>query len=247
MKDNIKNDIIAFFYDLQTKRDNSRVWYKSVFDHFVKNGSVDSRELKSLGEVFWGLIHDGVLMPSVTPMSQRFDFEHYTLTEYGLLLGRDLEQRNSPCDYQCFMARLKSIIEEPLDEVIESYVSEAIRAYDKGCWKASTVMLGCASERAMSNLMEQIGSSGISIEEKNLFKSFDELERRITPVLNDEGKRIFKHEIAPTFSSLRRSRNDSGHPSKFEITKDEIYSYLTLFPSFLRAISKIKDYLIRKK
>ncbi len=54
------------------------------------------------------------------------------------------------------------------DPVIVDYFKEAVLTYNAGCPKASTVMMGCASEQAVL-VLHQAFMSAMSDTSKNLF------------------------------------------------------------------------------
>jgi hypothetical protein len=103
-----------------------------------------------VGEIIWDLIIEGVVRPGDSLGGSQV-FPHFHLTERGIeVLKHGVA---SPYDPDGYLKRLDS--ESPgLDPIIRTYVVESLDTFRIGSLLSSTITLGCASERAILNLID---------------------------------------------------------------------------------------------
>ena len=109
-----------------------------------------------------------------------------------------------------------------LDDVVEQYFLESLRTCQEGCYIASVICLGAASERAINCLAKAV------IKHDDNRRQDIENQRSISALTNyllDNVKQIFKtiadiafplelrDKLGGMAAIYRRNRNDAGHPN----------------------------------
>jgi len=159
-------------------------------------------------------------------------------------------------DYEGFISELKLRVPK-CDIIVEKYVSEALRAFQSNLFYASMVMLGCASERAISLLIEayiesvdkttnkerlrsRILKRDISTAYDEFKKSFDStrIQVHLSKPIND-----FDSHVDSVFTFIRLLRNSIVHPSATpQITSSLVYSNLQQFSYYISTIFELIEY-----
>lgn len=207
-------------------------------------------------EYFWSLARIGaVAVPGGTLGNHLVDQKHkipgLLLTERG---RRFFEQgEKSPHNPNKYMSDVRRRVGNP-DDVVLSYLSEAVEAWRYNLNRSSAVMLGCACERLILLLAKTIASnkslSGSDKIDKALKKRvyisklFDEVRKTLTTLKSDKTlpKKLgdaIDRRLAAIFDHARGLRNDSGHPTDKEVSSEEAHSGLILFPGFYELVYKI--------
>jgi hypothetical protein len=174
------------------------------------------------------------------------------VTERGKkLLERD---EQSPHDPPKYLAAVRRRVESP-DEITMSYLDEAVGAWHMGLYRASAVMLGCACERLVLMLGEEIvranlppwsGKIGKKLEGAivGVSELFDTVRDCLTQLPNERklpgalGDAIDR-KLTPIFDHARVLRNKSGHPTGDNVTSEEAEASLVLFPGFYAFVSDL--------
>jgi hypothetical protein len=145
------------------------------------------------------------------------------------------------------------------DAIVDGYVVEAVEAYNAGCFRASAVMLGVASEQLILLLIEsfkQAISDGAkkSKFEKDLDKAWQinvryrALKERLDAMadakrLPGEHAETIGGELASMYELLRRYRNASGHPNLPGIVdSDTVFLNLRTFVEYARRVHVLIAY-----
>jgi hypothetical protein len=170
-------------------------------------------------------------------------------------LGREASERPSrdPSNPAGYLQNLRA--DGPLDDIVDSYITEALRAYNSGCFKSAAVMVGAAAERLIVSLRDL------------LVQRLGALGRSFPAALNDSRVKTVRDEITdilarhqgamprrlresypmhwPSLSEhLRRVRNDAGHPSSIEpVTPELAHGNLLEFPLFLEIVVGLSRWL----
>lgn len=178
------------------------------------------------------------------------------VTERGKkLLGRG---EQSPHDPPKYLDAVRRRVEKP-DEIAMTYLDEAVGAWFAGLYRASAVMLGCACERLVLMLAEEIACANVppwsaKIEKKlktariGVSEVFDEVRQCLTQ-LADEKKLsgalgdAIDRKLSPIFEHARGLRNKSGHPTGADVTSEEAEASLLFFPGFYALVADLCKYL----
>jgi hypothetical protein len=144
------------------------------------------------------------------------------------------------------------------DEVIVKYTEESIFCVTAKAWLASTIMIGAASEKAISLLIDAYSDAIIDktkqakfqkkIERLGILNKFEAFEQSYKhncknapydPIVTEGFNMAIRH----TFDFCRASRNRVGHPKivpEFEISL--LIANLNYFPDYIKTIYKLMDY-----
>jgi hypothetical protein len=149
-----------------------------------------------------------------------------------------------------------------VDPVIAAFVAEATRAYKADAVLSAAFMLGAASEKAISVLIDaytdaiadptnaekfraRINNRMISVRFSEFMKSFKSAQRK--PSQADVGHDIGV-VIESVFQFFRLTRNDVGHPVVVpELDKGVVLVNLSHFVEYVERIYKLKAYFDANK
>ncbi|MFA6072779.1 MAG: hypothetical protein WC758_01570 [Candidatus Woesearchaeota archaeon] len=158
-----------------------------------------------------------------------------------------------PYDPEGYLKYLKTEIPN-LDNTIYVYMAESLNAYLKGLMLSSTVMLGCASEKAFLLLKENFLLSisddikRKSIENKmswGIKKQFEEFRIHLKQIKSNLPKDMSDDldiQLDGVFNFIRNCRNDVGHPSGRNIEKSLAFNNLRLFVPYCKRIYELIEY-----
>jgi hypothetical protein len=203
-------------------------------------------------DIFWEFFVRGVIRPGRNYFQPQPNLNQFTATTYG----RQCFDAGEiiPYDPEGFLRSLKKNINS-LDSLIEEYIAESLQAFLSRCYKASTVMLGCASEKAILLLMESFHHSMTNTSQQEVFKrkvlnqrfikqKFDhfykelkQIESRLPSFIRDD----LDIWITAIFNLVRNYRNEAGHPKSITIDRGTAFANLQLFiPHSQKIYSLIK-------
>ena len=203
-----------------------------------------------IAQTLWKLVGRGLVYIDFSQSAPE-NWE-WCLTEEGVASAKD-EQFN-PDDPEMYLARLESDVPGVSDLVLR-YASEAVRSYTHECYLASAVMLGVASEAAFLEMAQAcvkwLGSEGDKLQKAlddprhPYVAKFDEFRKRIEPqktVLPPE----LVNGMSLTFDSvldlLRISRNEAGHPTGKDVSREDQYISLQMFARYLQRLYALRSF-----
>ncbi len=214
-------------------------------------------------EIIWDLITQRVITPGSTNNYSDANLPVLNVTEYG---KKALENNLAiPHDYDRYISQLTKI--RGLDSVIREYVEESLITFYRNCFKASAVMLGCASERAIDLLLESFAEAINDSQKQEVFKNilkkngiqqrFDEFIGRLkgqkggfsdirSRLKQDIGEDV-ETAIEGVFRLIKKYRNDAGHPKKISIDRSEMFTNLMLFQRYCEKIYLLIKYFKKNK
>lgn len=156
-----------------------------------------------------------------------------------------------------FVAKIRSEISSP-DDVIMTYIDEAVGAWAAGLNRAASVMIGCACERLILLLAQSLAAAHIDPWSERVGKLLDKAAKspvsiskifqKVREALLDlAGQKNLRGPIAdaldrkltPIFEYARGLRNKSGHPTALEVSHDDAKAALLLFPGFYSFIDSV--------
>jgi hypothetical protein len=217
--------------------------------HFVSDGRayLEPGESSLIHEVVWTFIIQGILVPGVNDSNQGWPF--LRLTDYG---RRCIEKETVlPHDPDGYFSDFHASVPN-VDHVVVEYLTEALQCFLRDLQRASAVMLGAASEKAVLVLIESYANAisdkarKTQVENQlakatSIFRKFDVFERGFIGVKTNLPKHLSENTdslLRGVFDLIRNSRNEAGHPaSGVVISRDTNYSHLRL--SFLTASASI--------
>jgi len=210
----------------------------------------------SISSLFWAFVVDGII--SIGTSSGQCDLPFFQITEYGedILSG----EKMIILDPTGVISNLKKS-REKIDPVVEEYLAEALSCFEKNCLKATFVMIGCAAEKAILNLIDAFKehfSKNQSkenferkIERKRISLKYDEFSSRFNNINKEieqkTGRDDWKIQIDSMFNLIRYYRNKSGHPIGIKFEKERVLSALSIFPELYILCEELSDYFKSNK
>jgi hypothetical protein len=164
------------------------------------------------------------------------------VTDYGAASVAEISRDPSnPAGYRAVVEPF--LRDEP---IARSYLDEALDTYNKGTFKASAVMLGCAAEALhlslRDKLVTKIAATGQTPPPDLSTWIISRVLARIEALIDARAKDLDR-ELRERFESywpawtglFRMTRNDAGHPKSVDpITRDAMHAALLLFPENAR-------------
>ncbi len=169
--------------------------------------------------------------------------------------GSANDQILGPDSPVAFFERLSRTVPEASD-VVTQYVRKSVTAYRSGCYLASSVIIGVASEAAFLKTAQAFGAwlpddqgsrflrvvnddrTGIS----GRFKEFrTKLHPYVEPVLRGrfEGPDV---DLNGVFDLLREHRNDAGHPRGRAVDRDAVFDHHRMLVRYLRKLYDLRAF-----
>lgn len=217
------------------------------------NYALADQDVARVQNIIWDLIIEGVVRPGRNDGSdQGLPFFH--VTEMGR--ERIKDGFKSPYDPDGYLRRLRDDVPS-IDDIIITYLDESLRAFRIGCLLASTITLGCASEKALLLLIDGYASAlptggrqekfRKETEGKMVKRQFEELSKRVEShlkgLLPGDLKDDLDVALNAIFTMFRNMRNDAGHPTGKSISREQAYANLVVFPIYVRKVYDLMDWL----
>lgn len=213
----------------------------------LKSDDVDSQQ--AILTIWHDLFRSGVLAPGYNLDNP--DLPHIHLTDKGRKTLSDLSR--DPSNPDGYLAVLKQY--KLTDAIAISYAEESLNAYVNGCAKSAVVMIGCASERLVMIVRDEL-CSGLTRQSKIISNQMQDWRYKtvrdaITLEL-DNKKSGMPQKLRDSYASfwlpcteqMRQHRNDAGHPqSVAPVTNETVHANLLLFPTFANLALELCDWI----
>ena len=222
-----------------------------------KNGDASNRTFKlKFYEAIARLKRRGLLM-DVVGTSEYSDRHGVYLTSVGERSVFDDGVLTLIDDAQEVVNTIKEAIPN-LDDVVEQYFLESLRTCQEGCYIASVICLGAASERAIRCLADVVINRDDRYQkdienQRSIFALTNYLSDKILeilkPIENSNNTSTYRNELKEKLNGIawiyRRNRNEAGHPLNVsqDWTRDEQECYLNQFRRYVCAVFKAIDIL----
>lgn len=215
----------------------------------TKDYELNDDGIKILREVIHELYHERIII-----FGGQIDLAPpwYQLTEYGKQMLENAEYQ--PYDPSGYLSRLKADVPNVHQDVIR-YLEEALRCFRTSCFFATAVMIGCATEKGILQLIETFGDALQKDQEKTQYKNktkkglikdkYGVLRNCLLPKkpsLPPELRDGLEVKLDQIFSLIRTIRNDAGHPTSTIIDKETVHANLLLFPINCRLVYGLINY-----
>jgi hypothetical protein len=144
-----------------------------------------------------------------------------------------------------------------LDEVVREYVVEGLGSFEHERFRAASVMIGAASEKALYMLAEKMlsaiaapnwkGKFTTALKRRDLAELFDQMKRVLEQANNLPGRpfEIFdggQDHLVSLIKAVQVQRNNAVHPMNEKISDETVrLSYLS-FPYALQKIEQLRDW-----
>ena len=173
----------------------------------------------------------------LTSVGERSDFEAGVLTLVD--------------DAQEIVNKFKEEIPN-LDDVVEQYFLESLRTCQEGCYIASVICLGAASERVINCLADAVTKhdecyrNNIETRRQPISKLTHHLLSRFKDYFNPiENQAELRRQLEGMAMIYRLNRNEAGHPSSLpqDWQRDEQECYMNQFRRYVCTVFKAIDIL----
>lgn len=191
-----------------------------------------------------GIVWDLVVQGVVTFTSQGYPW--LRTTEYGKKVVE--EEGPVPYDPSGYLGHIKTKA-SGISFLALEYLQEAIKCFRGGAYKATAVMLGVASEEAFLQL---IFSFEIKYNVKIIpetYKPFQQLredfKNKFEPKKNElpaDVKNNIEQTLNGIYDLIKKGRDDSGHPTGIDISRDEILASFSVLPLYFERVYKIINF-----
>ncbi len=216
--------------------------------------SMPEEDVEKVREIINDLVVEGALMWGVS--FQEPGPPWVKVTKSGEKVLADGEP--APHDPDGYLGYLKREVPS-IDETILTYVSEALQAYLRGLILSSTVMLGCASEKAFLLLVDAYTKAVTDDSKRARFEkeSYGPIKRKLdafraeVPNFRDKLPSNLRDDLEvqldATFNLIRTTRNDAGHPSGRKVERHLVYANLRLFPPYCKRVYELIQFFDQNK
>jgi hypothetical protein len=206
-------------------------------------------------QVVWDLIVQRVL--TIENVAHNYSWATVRVTEFGTKVLA--EQRWSPHDPDGYIKELRK--QAPtLASLCQMYAEEALQCFRSGCYLATVVMLGAASEGIANELFRRfvaaLKAGGIpeapSVErkmekEQSIYRKYEVFRKHFDPLvkpkLPSELGDDLNLQFDGVFSLIRFYRNDAGHPTGTRIERVSAFTSLVLFVPYCRRVEDLINWL----
>jgi hypothetical protein len=205
---------------------------------------------ETVREIVWDLIVARVLTIGMNDANPNWPW--LKVTAYGKeVINSETPVPHDPSGY---LGRVREEIPK-IDLVIFTYLEESIRTYSIGAYLSASVMLGCASEKALLLLIDSYINSIKDTRSQESFRS--KVEGRMIKRQYDEFSKALSAQIGKlpnelsdnlqtilfgVFDMIRNNRNEAGHPSGKVVKKEQIFAYLQVFIEYCKRIYGLMNY-----
>lgn len=204
-------------------------------------------------EALWGLVGEGLIYLDTAGQGSGTDNWQWHLSADGKRIAQGGSWE--PRDTDGYLNRIRREIPD-LDELVELYLTEALRSFNGRCYLATSVMLGVAAERAFLVMAASYAASGVAgapalakelaRPRSNYFALWMEFRKRIEPVRQDLPDGLADALTLDAIADLiRLTRNEVGHPTGRQIDEDTARVHLTIAPMYLRKMHQLTAHFAR--
>ncbi len=179
------------------------------------------------------------------------------LTDFGAVVVK--EQRWSPYDPDGYLKEL-SIQAPTLSSHCRMYAAEALQCLRGGCYLATVVMLGAASEGIVIELFRRfvaaLKAGGVSEassveskigKEQSIYRKYEVFRKHFDslakPKLPSELSDDLNLQFDGVFNLIRFYRNDAGHPTGTKIERMSAFTSLVLFVPYCKRVEDLINWL----
>ena len=211
-------------------------------------------ELK-LSELIWDLLFQGVLTVGKDSPNDQLPFVR--VTAYGEKCIQ--EGAILPHDPDGYLGSLNKKM-PGIDPIIMIYIGEALQTFRRGCYLATMLLLGCASEKAFLLLLDAMKEAIKNPESRGRFESrvqgvmiskkMEAFQRRLSSCKGDlpgnikDGLDVMLDGI---FTLIRINRNEIGHPTGRIMERNETFGMLQMFVPYCKRIYDLIGWFSKNK
>lgn len=211
-------------------------------------GNIEAEQV--LLTIWHDLFRIGMIAPGYDLCNPDLPFVHMTDAGRASLahISRD------PTNPDGYLAHLSS--QQLIDPIALSYIHEAVLAYNSACHKASAVMVGCATERLVLLVRDEL-VAGLSRIGKVVPKEladwrYKTVRDSVTAELEAQTQHMRPIRLKESFTAFwiplteqpRLYRNDAGHPKTVDpVSPETVHSNLLIFPELAKLVADLVPWL----
>ncbi len=211
----------------------------------------DNKYWGEISALFWEHVVTGVI--SIGANRGNAEYPFFKTTEYGKKALT--EETIDIFDPTGLISSLKSSC-NTVDSVVEEYLSEALICLGRNCTRATLVMIGCAAEKMILDLIDSFLNYFSNDQIKNEFKrkvdnkftiskKYKEFRSKFSQIENEVNERLGDYnwsiQLDSLFNLIRNYRNESGHPTGIKYDKSFVYSVCPLFYHLFFLCDKLSE------
>ena len=192
-------------------------------------------------ELVWELISTGVLVPYGD--SSNTEWPQVSLTTEGLAYAETGEP--SPADPDGFLRHVEAAF-PGLPSTVSLYLREAIAAFNRRLYLATSVMLGVAAEGLLLKLADAVRDShaqtaagaawhASNIDAQPALRQYRGISGKLQAVAGDmphDLREVFDSHFRSIRGLIREQRNEAGHPTGNEPDRQGVLPSLYLFAPY---------------
>jgi len=215
----------------------------------IEHSTFTNSDSSYFQEIFWDLFREGIITLG-TEQDPYKAFPFFRLSSFG---KRILEDQDAYFFHD--LSSYEKVIRENIPEIDDLtifYLKEAMQTFMVGCRLSSSVMLGVALEYSLQNLFESIEKNHrynerfLKISEQPFVGSkFKVFRTRLNEIKKDLPKEILEEletNLDFIVALIRNYRNESGHPSKKVLSREQCYVNLQLFIPCCKKIYELMNF-----
>lgn len=199
----------------------------------------------------WSLISQGLAYIDYSqPAPENWNL---FLTDAGLAAARD--EAMNPDNSGDYLDQLRTKVPDTSPTVLQ-YARESVTSYNNRCYLASAVMLGVASEAAFLEMARSFRNwlpdgqrqkflKIIDNPRSNYITKFVEFRKRVEPLkssIPDELSDGMSLTLDSVLDLLRIYRNEAGHPTGKQVTREDAFINLQMFARYLQKLYALKAF-----
>jgi hypothetical protein len=199
-------------------------------------------------EVFFYLLHRGLILPTPQSFPVAFDTDRYWKT------ARGAEWANGsaplPEDAAGYIRVLSGLV-PTLNPIIRQYVEEGVSSFSRQLFFSAAVMLGAASEmeiyllgESLEGALKDAGQQSRLrklLDGRSLYKLLECVDGHVRTCMashrNFDGAGL---HVLSLFEAVRVERNDAVHPKSASVTEDAVRLSYDAFPHALQKAEELR-------
>lgn len=203
--------------------------------------TLTNKQQDIIHEIVWDLIIQRILTFSDQGMPW------LRVTDYGKEVVKN--RGITPHDHNGYIANIKAKA-PAISELAVDYLYEGLLCFRAGAQRAASVMIGVVSEEVFSDMARALEAKTEKVILPKTYKPFKQVrrdfEKYFNPIKIGLPKSIqdnIDNTLTGIYEVIKRARDDSGHPTGTQITRDEVNANLSVLPLYIERVYKVIDAL----
>ncbi len=238
------------------QRIHDRVIEWAVNNRLIDDAKTLSHEQRTqiailVADAVWELVLADVFAPGIAG-NLGTAYPYLRITQYGkeCLKAGEL----TPYDPDGYLQRIRAA-SSAIDPITLLYLGEGLQTFRFGNYLATAVMVGVASEKILLKVVQAVHANldptrqqkfDQATKGKGAKEQHDQVLARLktsaTP-LPDDFNEVMPQHLDGIFNIIRRTRNDTGHPTGRQVDRQETHALLLLFPAYCKTAHELIDWL----